>query len=793
MPLQTLRFKPGINRESTSLGGEGGWFECDKIRFRSGVPEKIGGWTLDTGVQTGGLLPTVGAYWGTARELRTWRTLAGSNLLGVGTELKYYIQNSADGFLYDVTPIRATTAAGAVTFAATTGSAVLTVTHASHGAQAGDFVTYSGAVSLGGVITAAVLNTEYRVTSVVSPGSYQITATVAANASDTTDGGASVVAQYQIGIGLSVTGAASGWGAGGWSGIPSGSSAAVSTLNGNITNSASSIVLVASSAFSATGTVVIGSESITYTGNAANTLTGCVRGADGTTAVAHLSGATVTQVLASFSGWGQGATSGLITAPLRLWSTANFGQDLILNPRGGALYYWRTNANPTIFNRASLLTQQTFTITLAAPGVVTFGTEVLPNNTRVTISTTGTLPTGLTAGSSYYIVNGVNLSATFDGSPITTSVSQSGVHTLIATDCPTVCNYVLVSDNSRFVLTFGVNDYNETAQDPLLIRWSDQESYNTWFPQATNQAGSFRLSIGSEIVTAQQTRQEVLVWTDAALYSMQYLGPPFVWGVQPLGSNISIAGPNAATTAGNVTYWMGNDKFYQYSGQVQTLPCTVWRYVFGDLNLTQRAQFFASTNESYNEVWWFYCSSNSNTVDRYVIYNYLENVWMYGSMARTAWIDSTLRAYPTAAGYNGQILYHENGVDDGSTTPPSAINAYVQSSDFDIGDGHNYGFVWRIIPDVTFDGSTSGAPQVMFAALPRRNPGANYGTAANPVVISANNYAVQRNYLVQQFTEIVYTRIRGRQMAFKISSDQPGTQWQFGAPRIDVRPDGRST
>jgi hypothetical protein len=789
MPLQTLRFKPGVDRESTTLAAEGGWFECDKIRFRSGQPEKIGGWTRDSGTQAAGLPPPEGAYWGVARALRNWVSLAGSNLLGVGTDLKYYLQNSTDSFLYDVTPLRATSAAGAVTFAATTGSTTIVVTHPVHGARDGDFVTFSGAVSLGGAITATVLNREYRIT-LLTTGSYTITASVAATGGDSGDGGAAVVAQYQLSVGDAVAGAAEGWGAGGFGGVAAGAGA-LSTLSSNITASDASIGLVDSTTFPASGTVVINSESITYTGNAANTLTGCTRGVNGTTAAAHLAGDTVREVTSAFFGWQSVPSTGLVPTALRLWSTANFGQDLILNPRGGLLYYWRVNANPTVFDRATRLTEQTFTITIAAPGVVAF-TEPLVNGTLVTLSTTGALPTGLTAGASYYVVNGVNFSLTFDGAPITTSGTQSGTHSLIVTDCPTVCNYVLVSDASRFVLAFGVNDYGSTVQDPLLIRWSDQESVNVWSPQITNQAGSFRLSIGSEIITAQQTRQEVLVWTDAALYSMQYLGPPYVWGVQPVGANISIAGPNAAATAGAVTYWMGYDKFYVYSGQVQTLPCTLWRYVFGDINLAQRAQFFASTNERYNEIWWFYCSAASATIDRYVIFNYVENVWYYGTLARTAWLDSALRTNPIAAGYNGQILYHEDGVDDGSTSPSSPINAYLQSADFDIGDGHHYGFVWRIIPDVTFDGSTTGAPQVVLSARPRRNPGAAYGPAPSPTVTSANNYALQRDYLVQRFTEIVYTRIRGRQMALRISSNQLGAQWQLGVPRLDARPDGRT-
>jgi hypothetical protein len=329
----------------------------------------------------------------------------------------------------------------------------------------------------------------------------------------------------------------------------------------------------------------------------------------------------------------------------------------------------------------------------------------------------------------------------------------------------------------------------------MLIRWSDQESYQIWTPAATNQAGSFRLSSGSYIVAQQQTRQEILVWTDAALYSMQYLGPPYVWGFNILADNISIISPNAVATANNVTYWMGLDKFYAYSGRVETLPCALRQYVFGDINTTQSSQFFAGTNEGFSEVWWYYCSANSTVVDRYVIYNYLDQVWYYGTLGRTAWLDSPLRSYPMAATYSRNVVFHENGVDDITTTGNILpITSYIQSSDFDIGDGHNYGFVWRMIPDITFDGSTTPAPntpQVTFSVRPRQNPGSPYGTADVPTVASTQSYANQRNYTVQEFTQIVYTRLRGRQMAFKIISDTVGTQWQLGVPRIDVRPDGR--
>lgn len=642
MPLQKLQFRPGVNRESTTLANEGGWFESDKIRFRSGSAEKIGGWVQDGGTANAALAPPTGSFWGVCRSLWNWITLSSYNLLGIGTNLKFYIQNGSGGTFYDITPIRATTAAGDVTFAATTGSTTLTVTDAAHGAQAGDFVTYSGAVSLGGVITAAVLNKEFQVQVVTSTSVYTITTSVAANSSDTGNGGAAVVGAYQITTGSDVNTISVGWGAGGWSGINTGYAS---------------------------------------------------------------------------TGWGAPSPAGLgLGNQLRLWSQSNYGQDLIFNPRGGALYYWAVNANPNIFDRGTKIT---------------------------------------------------------------------------ATDAPTVCNFVTVSDASRFVLAFGVNDYGSSVQNPLLVRWSNQEDYTTWTPAVTNQAGSYQLSHGSSIITAVQARQEVLVWTDSALYSMQYLGTPFVWGFQILADNLSIASPNAVATANNITYWMGVDKFYMYSGRVETLPCTLRSYVYNDINMSQASQFFAGTNEGFNEVWWYYCSANSTTVDRYVVYNYLERIWYYGTLNRSAWLDSALRVEPMATTYGSQLVYHETGVDDGTTNPPSPITAYVQSSDFDIGDGHNFGFVWRIIPDVTFDGSSVNAPALDFTVRPRQFPGSNYGNSNNPTVASNQSYAGQRTYNVQQFTEQVYVRVRGRQMAFKVSSDTLGTAWQLGVPRIEVRPDGR--
>ena len=640
MPLQKLQLRPGVNRESTTLANEGTWFEMDKVRFRSGYPEKLGGWERDNGTQSSGLMPPTGSFWGVCRSLWNWVTLTGFNLLGLGTHLKYYVQLGVNGAFYDITPLRDTVTIASNAFTTTNGLTTVVINDTAHGAVNGDFVTISGVAGPVNGIPAADLNKEFRIT-YLTANTYQITVATPATSSGTT--GAATFA-YQINIGEEIGTALVGWGAGGWGGVTPG--------------------------FSSTG-------------------------------------------------WGQSAAF----VQLRLWSQSNYGEDLIINPRGGALYLWE--ANGLTVNRAVLL------------------------------------------------------------SPTSAGIYQTDA------DCPSVANAVAVSDASRFVIAFGCNDYGSATQDPLLIRWSDQEDYAVWSPAATNQAGSYRLSTGSSIVAHQQTRQELLVWTDAAIYSMQYLGPPYVWGFQVLGYNISIAGPNAVATAANITYWMGLDKFYMYSGRVETLYCPLRQYIFGNINLQQQYQFFASTNEGYNEIWWFYCSADSTVIDRYVIYNHLERVWSYGNLSRTAWLDTPLRDYPTATGYNGVLVYHESGVDDGTTNPPSPISSYIQSADFNIGDGNNYGFAWRMIPDITFDGSYVNNPAVTFTLRPRQNPGANYGTADTPTVTSTQNYQGQRNYTVQQFTQIVYTRIRGRQMAFKVSSDGLGVNWQLGVPAIDVRADGR--
>jgi len=869
MPLQKLQFRPGVNREGTTLSNEGGWFDCDKIRFRSGYPEKIGGWQADGGAiypnaptstfASGGTSTSAtvtsgtGAYWGIAKSLWNWINLTGYNLLSVATNLKFYIQNSAGGAYNDVTPIRLTHTGVASAFTTTDTSTTVTVNDPGHGGQAGDFVNISTVSGTVNGITAANLTGEFQIQSVTSNNTYTITAKAAATSTGTS--AVTATFNYQLSTGNTTFTYGTGWGAGGWGGATG--AAAASTINGGTAvsdisvtpitlfsvtgynNGAASMttstitattgVLTVGALASGTiyvgmvltgsgvpagtyilsniagtgtgstwltntttavasttitgggGVVFIGIEAITYTTVSGSTLAGTItRGVGNTPASAHGDGSVVSQFASTATGWGLSAPTG-IGIQLRLWSQSNYGEDLLFNPRGGAIYYWANDASANVYNRGQII---------QAGG--TYKTKY------------GTIP----------VVGAIDAT------------------------CPSVANFVLVSDSSRFTFAFGCNDptgvYATTAQDPMQVRWSDQNTLVTWTPSISNQAGGVRLSHGSAIITAVQTRQEILVLTDSSIYSFQYLGAPYVWGNQILADNISIVSPNAAAVVNNVTYWMGADKFYMYSGRVETLPCALRQYIYGNINLQETYQIHCGTNEGYNEIWWFYPSITGTTsdggngtgtagspntlIDRYVIYNHLERTWYYGTLngvgdstygtvrPRTAWLDSPLRAEPIAAiGYvssgaytNGAAVYHETTVDNNETSTPVSINAYVQSSDFDIGDGHNFGFIWRMIPDLTFDGSTTpspGFPNANFTVRPRQNPGANYGASDDPAVISKQSYAGTTTYNVQQFTQQIYVRIRGRQMAFKIESgltlNDLGTQWQLGAPRIDVRPDGR--
>jgi len=694
VPLKKLVLKPGVNRENTRYTNEGGWFESEKVRFRQGTPEKIGGWARIS----------VSTFLGVCRSIWNWVTLSNLNLLGIGTNLKFYLE--LGGAYNDITPIRSH-ATLSNPFKTTINSTTVTVTHATHGASNGDFVTFSNAATVGGLN----LNGEYSLT-VVDVNTYTITAASQASSTVAAGGGTTVQALYQINTGAEYEIPLSGWGAGAWG----------------------------------AGT------------------------------------------------WGYGATS---TSSLRLWSQSNYGEDLVFGYRGGPIYYWKA---------AFGVAPSTFTVTIASPAVVT-SSLTLANGTPVVLTNAGypsALPTGLTPGVTYYVVNTsgttFNLALTAGGSAINTSGSQSGTHYILpngvlvssmngASDVPLMQNYLYVSDISRFVFAYGCNDYGSTVQNPMLIRWSDQESVVNWTPAATNQAGSVTLSHGSEIVTSIQTRQEIVVWTDSAVYSLQYIGPPVVWSSQLLGDNISILSENSVAQASGVVYWMGIDKFYMYDGRVNTLNCDLRRYVYQDINLGQAQQAFASTNEGFNEVWFFYCSSGSTVINRYVIYNYVEKVWYYGTMGRTAWLDSGLRDYPIAATYANNIVNHEYGLDDNTTGTPTGIEAYISSCEFDIDDGDKFGFVWRMLPDLTFSGSdASPTPEVTYTLYPMQNSGSGTGT---PAVKPVDQLTGAQYTVTEGFTGQINTRVRGRQMILKVGSSNLGTNWQLGSTRIDIRPDGR--
>ena len=705
MPLQKVILKPGVNRENTRYTNEGGWYESEKIRFRQGTPEKLGGWQR--------ISPNT--YTGVCRSLWNWTTLTGANLLGVGTSNKFYIE--ATGAYYDITPIYTTSTLGANPLS-TNGTTTVTVTDSSYNPQVGDFVIFSGAATFNGV----TISGEYEVKTVPTSTTYTITSATTASGSGS-GGGAAVFASYLLHIGSAANAAFAGWGSGAW----------------------------------------------------------------------------------SSSNWGGlGYAS---TATLAIWSQWNFGQDLVFGPKLGKLYYW--NATPAV----NLAVPTTITITNASPAVCTLTTNTttpIISGTAIMLQTTGALPTPLKPYTVYYVTKST-INDTFKlslsyvdylaGTFINTTSAGSGTHSLSArgiavsdlagaSSVPTQQNTILVSDSSRFTMCFGANPYGSTTYDPMTIRWSNQESVVEWAPAVTNQAGEIQLSHGSEIVAVLQSRQEVLVWTDAALYSLQYLGPPYVWGNQLLSDNISIASMNAASYASGVSYWMGQDKFYKYDGRVQTLRCDLRQYIYSDINRTQFAQVFSGTNEGFNEVWWFYCSQDSTTIDKYVIYNYAEDLWYYGSMARSAWLDTALRSYPVAATYVNNLVYHENGVDDNTTGTPAAIEASITSAQYDIGDGHNFAFVYRMLPDLTFRGSTAGTtPQVTMYLQGLNNSGSGITQTGDAGVTYSGSAPSVIN--VDQYTGQIYIRIRGRQMQMKLTSNTLGTQWQLGAPRIDLRPDGR--
>jgi hypothetical protein len=685
MPLQKIQFKPGVNRENTRYTTEGGWYECDKVRFRQGNPETIGGWQRIS----------ANTFLGICRSLWNWITLIGQNLIGVGTNLKFYICQG--GAYYDITPIRASSTINTNPFAGN-GTTTVTVTDTAHGGATGDFVTFSGATGT----YASTFNAEFQIT-VIDANSYTITTDSAIAAGNY--GGSAVVAAYQIAVGPSIQQPLVGWGVGGW----------------------------------------------------------------------------------GLGTWGYGQSSAI---GIQIWNQINYGQNLLYGPRNAGIYYWDAAAG--ISTRGVLLNTLggTVTFTNGNPTLVT-STVLFTEGAAIQFSG-GSLPTGVSASTTYYVyqVDGLTFNLVDSaGNVVSTSSTGSGSVSLLV-DVPTIVTTFTVSDTSRFIIAFGCNDYGSATLDPLLIRWSDQDNIYNWTPSATNQAGSVRLSHGSKIITSVQTRQEVIVFTDSSVYSLQYLGPPYVWGSQLLGDNISIMGPNAAIIASGIVYWMGIDKFYMYDGRIQTLNCDLRRYIFQDLNQEQNEQVFCGTSEGFNEIWWFYCSGDSTTVDKYVVFNYLEKAWYYGTMARTSWLDSGLIQYPIATTYLNNIVNHESGIDDNSTAVTAPIEAYISSSEFDIGDGHNFGFVWRMLPDLTFENATTSptgdAATVTMELYGLANSGSGVTSDASQPVAKGSTY-----YITEEFTGQIYTRLRGRQMIFKISSNQIGTAWQLGAPRIDIRADGR--
>jgi hypothetical protein len=716
MPLTKLQFKPGINRETTSYSNEGGWFDSDKVRFRMGFPEKIGGWVRQS----------IYNFLGTCRALHPWVTLSGDKLIGVGTSFKYYINEG--GSYHDITPIRI--ASSAVTFAAgadtlngainnvaqdiilnsvtgfPTGGGLIKIgteqinyagitsstltgcvrgvngtTAASHsnsasvtcatltvtdpdasGAVVDDFVTFSGAASLGGVITAAVLNQEYQVTRIINANIFQIEARsvatiqeitttsglnptfVFANTSDSGNGGASAVGDYQINVGLDTSVLGTGWGAGVWGGEGNGGT---SGTTGNIT------------------------------------------------------------------GWGDASDITIPGDKMRIWSHDNFGEDLLINVRDGGIYYWDKSSG--LNNRAVLLSG-------------------LANANRT----------------------------------------------------PTIANQILVSDKDRHIIAFGCDpETNIGTQDPLLIRFSSQESLTDWAAETTNTAGDLRLGSGSKIILAVETRQQILVFTDVSLHAMQFLGPPFVFGINTVSENITTASPMCAVAVNDSVFWMGRNEFYVYSGAVERLPCTVRDYVFSDFNEDQIEKVSAATNSSFSEVWWFYPSASSEENDRYVVFNYAQQIWYYGVLNRTFWIDRGVDKTPVAASSDHYLYNHEVGFDDGSTVPASAITSRIESSQMSLGDGDQFAFLSRIIPDITFRNSTTTTPAVTFTLGVRNFPGGQY------LNTDASSVGKTSSVPVEQFTTEVRTRLRGRSFNLKIESTETEMGWRLGTPRVEVRPDGR--
>ena len=690
MPLKKLTFTPGIQHDGSRYSSSGSWSEVDKVRFRSGAPEKIGGWQKATS------LP----FLGVCRSLKPFTDLNNNYFLGVGTHLKYYIERG--GTFNDITPLR-TTIVQSNPFTTVNGSATVTVTIPNHGAVVNDFVTFTGASAVGGL----TLNGEYEIVTVTNSSVFLITSPL--NATSNATGGGSVTAAFQIQIGLDSTLYGNGWGAGAWGGITGSAS-----FTGSFSGTTLTVSAVASGTL-AVGQLIVGTGvSASPPGSNATYITALGTGSGGVgTYTVGVSQTLTSRALTAYSGtgWGSAAT-GLVTGQkLRVWSADNFGQDLVINPNDGPIYYWSNASGLGV--RAVLLS------------------------------------------------------------------SLAG-----ASDVPGVSRQIMVTDQDRKVLAFGCSDIVSGLQDRLLVRWSDTENPADWTPTELNSAGGIRIPTGSEFMTALETRQEILVWTDAAVHSLRYIGAPFEYSIAQIGLT-SLLAPNGVAAANDMVFWMGTNGFYVYNGRLAGLPCSVKDYVFNDINYDQAEKITAGSNMAFNEVWWFYPSADSSENDRYVVYNYNENVWFVGSIVRTAWIDRGIEDYPRAASTDGYIYFHELGQDDGSVNPFAPISAYIESAPFEIGEGEQFGFAWRMIPDVTFRDSSNANPSVNFVLKTQDYSGGNFKQSSN------NNTVRTATMPIEQFTDQTYFRLRGRMMSLRVESTAVGVAWRLGVPRIDVRTDGR--